>query len=147
MLSGRKDHYVESLTAFRLGDDDSWLLLLAESAAQAAHASIELADQIAELQEQWREQAGRPRSDSAAEQVIQLLPAEPVLTVEMVAARLRRSNEAARQALNKLEDAGIIQLTTVAKRNRAWESIGVFALVDEMERRLSAGARGAAATH
>jgi len=51
-----------------------------------------------------------------------------------------------RQALNKLESAGIIHLTTVAKRNRAWESIGVFALVDEMERQLSAGARGAAAT-
>jgi hypothetical protein len=65
----------------------------------------------------------------------------------MVAARLGRSDEAARQALNKLEGANIIQLTTVAKRNRAWESIGVFALVDEMERRLSAGARGAAATH
>ena len=147
VLSARKDHYIESLAAFRHGDDDSWLLLLAESAAQAAHASLELADQIAELQEQWREQAGRPRSDSAAEQVIQLLPAEPVLTIEMVAARLGRSDEAARQALNKLEDTGIIQLTTVAKRNRAWESIGVFALVDEMERRLSAGARGAAATH
>ena len=146
VLSARKDQYVDSLTAFRHGDDDAWLLLLAESAAQAAHASIELADQIAELQEQWREQAGRPRSDSAAEQIIQLLPAEPVLTVDMAAARLGRSGEAVRQALNRLERAGIIQLTTVAKRNRAWESIGVFALVDEMERRLSVGARGAAAT-
>jgi Fic family protein len=147
VLSGRKDQYIDSLTAFRNGDDDSWLLLLAESAAHAAHASIELADQIAELQEKWRDQAGRPRSDSAAEQIIRLLPAEPVLTVETAAARLRRSDEAARQALNKLERSGVIQLTTVAKRNRAWESIGVFALVDEMERGLSAGARGAAATH
>jgi Fic family protein len=147
VLSGRKDHYIEALTEFRRGEDDSWLLLLAESAAQAAHASIELADQIAELQEQWREQAGRPRSDSAAEQIIQLLPAEPVLNVEMAVARLGRSDEAVRQALIRLEGAGIIQLTTVAKRNRAWESIGVFALVDEMERRLSGGARGVAATH
>jgi Fic family protein len=146
VLSGRKDQYIDSLSAFRHGDDDPWLLLLAESAAQAAHASIELADQIAEQQEQWRDQAGRPRSDSAAEQILRLLPAEPVLTVERAAARLRRSDEAVRQALNRLESAGVIQLTTVAKRNRAWESVGVFALVDEMERHLSAGARGAAAT-
>lgn len=147
VLAGRKDEYVDSLTAFRRGEDDPWLLLLAESAAHAAHASIELADRIAELQERWREQAGRPRSDSAAEQIIRLLPAEPVLNVELAATRLRRSDEAVRQALNRLEQAGVVQLTTVAKRDRAWESIGVFALVDEMERRLSAGARGAAATH
>jgi Fic family protein len=147
VLAGRKNEYIDSLTAFRHGEDDPWLLLLAESAAHAAHASIELADQIAELQAQWREQAGRPRADSAAEQIIRLLPAEPVLTVQMAASRLGRSDEAVRLALNKLERAGVVQLTTVAKRDRAWESIGVFALVDEMERRLSAGARGAAETH
>jgi Fic family protein len=146
VLAGRQDEYIDALTAFRYGDDDRWLLLLAESAAHAAHASIELADQIAQLQEHWREQAGHPRSDSAAEQIIRLLPAEPVLNVATAAARLGRSDEAVRQALNRLEDAGVIQLTTVAKRDRAWESIGVFALVDEMERQLSAGVRGAAET-
>lgn len=35
---------------------------------------------------------------------------------------------------------------TVGKRNRMWESVGLFALIDEMERELSAGLRGAAAT-
>jgi Fic family protein len=147
VLAGRKADYIDALSAFRRGHDDPWLLLMAESAAQAAHASIELADQIAELQDQWREQAGRPRKDSAAEEIIRLLPAEPVLNVERTAARLGRSGEAVRQALNRLEAAGVVQLTTLTKRDRAWESIGVFALVDEMERRLSAGARGAAATH
>jgi Fic family protein len=135
------------LTAFRGGDDDPWLLLLAEAAALAAHASILLADQLAALQDRWREQAGHPRSDSAAEQIIRLLPAEPVLNVERAATLTERSPEAARQALNRLEEAGVVQLTTVAKRDRAWESIGVFALVDEMERQLSAGARGAAGAH
>ena len=147
VLAGRKDVYVDALTAFRTGDEDPWLLLLAESAAHAAHASIDLADQIAALQEKWREMAGRPRSDSAAEQIIQLLPAEPVLNVEMATAKLQRSDEAVRQALNRLEDAGVVQRTTVAKRHRAWESVGVFALLDEMERQLSAGARGAAETY
>jgi len=32
------------------------------------------------------------------------------------------------------------------KRNRMWESVGLFALVDEMERELSAGRRGSAPT-
>jgi hypothetical protein len=69
-----------------------------------------------------------------------------VLNVETAAMRIGRSDEAVRQAVTRLEKAGVIQLTTVAKRDRAWESIGVFALVDEMERRLSAGVRGAAVT-
>ena len=142
VLAGRKDDYIAALTAFRDGDDDPWLLLLAESAEHAARASIKLADQIAELQQQWREQAGHPRADSAAEQIIQLLPAEPVLNIERAAELLGRSQEATRQALNRLEEAGVVQLTTVSKRARAWESIGVFALVDDMERSLSGGARG-----
>jgi Fic family protein len=146
VLSGRKDDYIAALTAFREGDDDPWLLLLAESAEHAAHASIQLADQIADLQQGWREQAGHPRADSAAEQIIQLLPAEPVLNIERAAELLKRSQEATRQALNRLEEAGVVQLTTVSKRDRAWESIGVFALVDDMERSLSGGARGGAAT-
>ena len=146
VLAGRKDDYVDALTAFRRGEDDAWLLLLAESAELAAGAAIQLADQIAALQDRWREQAGRPRADSAAEQLIRLLTAEPVLDVERAAARLGRSPEGIRQALNRLEEAEVVQLTTVAKRNRVWESIGVFALVDEMERALSGGARGAAAT-
>jgi Fic family protein len=146
VLAGRKADYIAALTAFRDADDEPWLLLLAESAEHAAHASVELADQIAELQQQWREQAGNPRADSAAEHIIRLLPAEPVLNVERAAALLKRSQEAIRQALNRLEEAGVVQLTTVSKRDRAWESIGVFALVDEMERSLSGGARGGAAT-
>ena len=146
VLSGRKDDYIAALTAFRDGGDDAWLLLLAESAEHAAHASIQLADQIAELQQRWRAQAGHPRADSAAEHIIQLLPAEPVLNIERAAELLKRSPEATRQALNRLDQAGVVQLTTLSKRNRAWESIGVFALVDEMERSLSGGARGGAAT-
>jgi Fic family protein len=71
VLSGRKDDYVDALTAFRRGDDDPWF------------------------------------------------------------------QEATRQALNRLEEAGVVQLTQVAKRDRVWESIGVFALIDEMERELS----------
>lgn len=146
VLAGRKDDYIAALAAFRDGDDDAWLLLLAESGEHAAHASSQLADQIAELQQRWRERAGRPRAGSAAAQIIQLLPAEPVLNIERAAALLRRSQEAIRQAMNRLEEAGVVQLTTVSKRNRAWENVGVFALVDEMERSLSGGARGGAAT-
>ncbi len=147
VLAGRKDAYIDALTAFRFERDDDWLLLFTESAYEAARESIHLADQIAELQTEWREMAGHPRSDSAAEQVIKLLPAYPVLDVERAAEITGRSGEAARLALNRLSDAGVLQLTTVGKGRRAWESVGLFALIDEMEGRLSHGRRAPADTH
>ncbi len=147
VLAGRKTSYLEALTAFRFEDDESWLLLFAESAYEAAQESIRLADEIAALQDEWRDLADHPRSDSAAAQIIKLLPAYPILDVESAAAATGRSEEAARLALNRLADAGVIQLTTVAKGRRAWESVGLFALIDEMETRLSRGTRAPADTH
>ena len=97
--------------------------------------------EITALQGEWRELAGRPRRDSAAEQIIGLLPAYPILDVEQAADIIHRSDEAARLALNRLADAGVIQSTTVAKGRRAWESVGLFALSDDIERRLSRGTR------
>lgn len=79
VLSGRKASHVGALTAFRYEDDEPWLLLFAESACEAAQASIGLADDIAALQDEWREKAGHPRQKPAAEQMIKLLPAYPIL--------------------------------------------------------------------
>ena len=75
-----------------------------------------------------------------------MLPAHPILDGHKVAELTGRSHVAARNALNRLEEARVLQRVTVGKRNRMWESTGLFALVDEMERALSGGTRGAART-
>lgn len=147
-LSRQSDEYVDALTAWRFheGGARRWITLIARATEDAALASARLAAQVADLQERWREQAGRPREDSAAAAVIDVLPAYPILDVQKVAEITGRSDVAARNALNHLEEAGVLQQVTVGKRNRKWESTGLFALIDEMERELSAGNRGAART-
>ena len=147
-LSREREAYVGALTAWRFDEDGAahWITLLARSAEDAALASARLAAQVDDLQDNWREQAGKPRADSAAAAVIELLPAYPILNAEKVAELTGRSGVAARSALNHLEEAGVLQRVTVGKRNRMWESTGLFALVDEMERELSGGNRGAART-
>jgi Fic family protein len=147
-LSRQSDEYVDALTAWRFqeGGARHWITLLARATEDAALASARLAAQVADLQERWREEAGRPRADSAAAAVIDLLPAYPILDAQKVAEMTGRSEVAARNALNHLQEAGVLQQVTVGKRNRMWESTGLFALVDEMERELSAGNRGAART-
>ena len=147
-LSREREGYVEALTAWRFdeGGAKQWISLLARATEDAALASARLAVQVTELQERWREQAGRPREDSAAEAIIQLLPAYPILDVDKVVEVIGRSPVAARNALNQLEKAEVLRQVTVGKRNRMWESTGLFALIDEMERELSGGNRGAAGT-
>lgn len=90
--------------------------------------------------------AGHPRRDSAAAAIIHALPANPILDAALAAHVSGRSEVAARQALNRLTDSGVLARVTVGKRNRIWESEGLFALIDEMERELSAGRRGPVAT-
>jgi hypothetical protein len=55
--------------------------------------------------------------------------------------------EACRQALNRLESAGVLHETTAGKRNRVWESVGLFELLDELERDAGAPRRAPAPTH
>jgi len=74
------------------------------------------------------------------------LPAYPILDAGSAAALTGRSAVAARQALNNLTDSGVLEQVTVGKRNRMWESVGLFSLIDEMERELSAGLCGPAGT-
>lgn len=57
------------------------------------------------------------------------------------------SEQAARAAPNQLERDGVLAQITLGRRNRAWESVGLFALVDEIERTASGGAIDAAGTH
>lgn len=146
VLARDKDAYVDALMSYRYGDDDRWLLLLSDALIAAADASRKLAQQVRELQAQWRKQAGSPRADSTADLVIGLLPRFPMLDAPQAAALLGRSDVAARNALIRLEEAGVLSLVTVAKSQRVWEPRGLFALIDEMERSLSGGVVGSADT-
>lgn len=120
--------------------------LLAEAAHEAAEGSIRLADEIAALKVQWRDRCAHRRSDSAAVALLAHLPAHPIITGDDAIRLTGRSGTAARGALNQLTEDGVLAEVTLAKRNRAWESIGLFALVDELERDLSGGAMSASAT-
>ena len=82
-------------------------------------------------------QAGHPRRGSAARRLIALLPGQPILRVSAVVALIGASVTAAHNAVNELERAGVLKQVTVGRRNRAWEAVGLLALVDEFERRLA----------
>lgn len=86
-------------------------------------------------------EAGAPRRGSGPRRLIELLPSQPIVDVKTVAGLLGGSAERSRQAIARLEQAGVVRQTSVGKRNRAWESVGLFDLLDRFERDLGAPER------
>ncbi|MSQ37772.1 MAG: Fic family protein [Chloroflexi bacterium] len=84
VLATDQPAYVRGLTTFRSYTPDmiaSWVATFAQATRTAALGATDLADRIAALLARLREKAGLRRSGSAAEQLINALPSEPVLTV------------------------------------------------------------------
>ncbi|MEB3197852.1 MAG: Fic family protein [Candidatus Sericytochromatia bacterium] len=133
VLATNATRYVEGLTAFRAGDALAWCrTFLRTLHAATEHAKRLNADLLA-LQGRWRKALGHPRSDSAAERLIQLLPAHPVLNAEAAQALVGASAVAVRGALNDLSAAGVLKQVSIGRRNRVWEATALLHLVDDLE--------------
>jgi Fic family protein len=129
--------YVAGLTAYREDRPTDWILLFAQTIERAAAKASELALRLAELQERWRERAGRPRRHSSAEALIVELPAHPIVTVATAQKFLGRSKQAVNEAIAVLAEKGVLHPITLAKRNRAWEARDLFDLINHVERELA----------
>ena len=75
------------------------------------------------------------------------MPTHPVLTLATAQSITGLSDEACRRALNRLEQSGVLRETTAGKRNRVWESVGLFDLLDRLEREAGDGRRAPALTN
>lgn len=135
-LAGEADRYVAGLTSWRNGDDEDWYSVFTDAVYRAATGAREFADRVSELQQRWIEQAGGPRRDSGPRRLIELLPSNPIVDVRTVAELLGGTQERARLAVLRLEEAGVLRQTSVGRRNRAWETVGLFDLLDQFEREL-----------
>jgi Fic family protein len=148
VLARDRRAYVDELTRWRHEDDGhvTWVTFLGRALEEAALATRTLADDVAGLQARWHEQAGGPRPGSAAATLLDALVAHPVVDAPLVERLTGRTRKTAERTLDRLEADGVLQRVTLGRRNRAWESVGHFALLDDFERRLSGGAVGIGTT-
>lgn len=137
--------YIRGLTAYRGYTDEgiaSWVAAFAQATRSAAREAVSFADELEELQRRWRERAGLRRRGSAAEKIIAMLPAQPVLDVKTAAQESGVVYEAARLAMEQLERAGVVRQVSSRRRDRLFEAPDLFALIDGFERRLATPAVG-----
>ena len=145
LATSAKD-YVAGLTAFRfLGSSDSaaarqgirtWLEVAATATLRACRHAERLASELEQLRGSWRERV-RPRRNSAADLLVDVLVRAPVVTAATAAALVGRSTVATGNAIDQLVEAGVLQQTTMGRRNRAFEAPEVFDLLLDYERTLA----------
>lgn len=136
VLAGQADAYIRGLEAFRYDDENIWYDFFADATRRAANEAHSFAEKVAELQNEWRQRAGKPRSDSAAARLIDRLPAYPIIDAKSAEEITGASDEAVRLALQRLEKADVIRRVSLSRRRTAWESVGLFDLLDTFERDL-----------
>jgi Fic family protein len=147
ILASDPASYVRGLTSYRYTSGNDWVDFFSGTMIRAADSSEFLARQVAELKERWLEAAREPRAGSAPRRLIEAIPTHPVLTLATAQSITGLSDEACRRALNRLEQSGVLRETTAGKRNRVWESVGLFDLLDRLEREVGDGRRAPARTN
>lgn len=136
VLAGETDRYVAGLGSWRRGDENDWYRVFIDALYRAAAGARHFADGVSALQRRWMEQAGNPRRGSGPRRLIELLPSRPIIDVKAAADLLGGGAERSRQAITRLEQAGVLRQTGAGRRSRAWESVGLFDLLDRFERGL-----------
>jgi Fic family protein len=140
-LAGEADKYVAGLTSWRSGEEDDWYSVFVDALFRASTGAHQFATDVAGLQRRWMEGAGNPRQGSGPRRLIELLPSQPIVSVKTAAQLLGGSEERARLAINRLEKAGVLRQTTVGRRSRAWECVGLFDRLDRFEREMGPASR------
>lgn len=140
VLAAHPDAYVAGLVGFReAGGLEPWIASFAEASGQAAAVSKRLAEAVRELEEEWFEEAGRPRRDGAPAKIIRLLPAQPILTAATARLGIGTSYEAARVALLALEKAGVVRQISGGTYDRTYAADRLFDLIRRYEERTLSG--------
>jgi Fic family protein len=136
ILATNRERYISGLVAYREGRLEEWLELFAIAASRAARLASRYLREVKELQEQWRSMvraSARIRADAAAWRLIDVLPAQPVVTLSTAVARTERTKPAANQAIEQLVAAGVLIPLSESRRNRAWEAEGLLGLLARLE--------------
>ncbi len=143
VLAANYAEYERGLIAHRGRDVEEWTGIFARAVRIACIAASGLAKRIDGLKTRWRAAADTPRAGSAADKLIDILPVHPVIDLRTSEEILGISDEAIRLGIDRLERSGVVREMTSRKRGRAWESVGLFAVLDEFDRKLAGPTRPA----
>lgn len=137
VFAGARDRYIAGLTSFRGPTVQPWLEQFTTATWEATRLAIAYVAAVRRLQETWRSalaaSPAAPRKGSIAWDLIDLLPAHPVLTAPAAVTATGRAKAAVYDAIERLVKADVLQPLSENRRNRSWEARGLLDLVEALE--------------
>ena len=137
-MLARREQYLDAIAAYDHGNPQTFVTLFAQGCSQSANASRRLATELQDVIAEWKADpaVAGARSDAVVRKIVDGLADEPVTTADQIAARHGVSSRAARNGLDALTNAGILNRTTAARNLHVFEAVDVFAALDDLERSL-----------
>ncbi len=124
-------HYFAQLTAYRAGDADQFIEYVALAAVHSSAAAVDSALALADLPNRWRALA-KPRANSSDERLLEQLLDHPILAADTANSLTGTTEAATYRALDRLVEAGVLEVLSEAKRNRVWAATDVLAELDAL---------------
>jgi Fic family protein len=147
VLATHADAYVDGLNRTRssatpdsretMDAVNSWVAFFASACRRAVSDAEAFERRVAELQQEWRARLGPVRKNSAIDLLLGAIPGAPIMTVQSGAALLGRSVQSVNAAIPRLIAAGVLDQTTVGRRNRAFEATELIDSFAALERQLA----------
>jgi Fic family protein len=132
-----RDRYIAGLTAFRGTAVADWIEQFATATWEATRLAATYVRAVRDLQAEWMDRLSAhqspPRKGAAAWALIDVLPAHPMISAPVAAAATGRAKAAVYDAINQLEDAGVLEPLSAKRRNRSWEAVGLLPLIAQLE--------------
>ncbi|TDC15178.1 Fic family protein [Kribbella albertanoniae] len=131
--------YFDALTAYRSGEPEVIVTLMAEATFTAITNGRLLVRDLKGARERWSEKI-EARRDAVIWRIMDLLLRQPVVDTALVERELDVTPANAGRALLQLTSAGVTKEFSDKKRNRMWQAPEVLSALDEFAAR--AGRRG-----
>lgn len=146
VLATDRQRYIDNLAAYRTTDEpggrtadeaaSEWVAYFADACVVACERAQLFEARIDELRRSWRD-AVRPRANSAADLLLDVLPSTPVVSVESAARLTGRSREAARNAIAALVDAGVLYQSAKNRKSNIYSAREVLEAFTAYEQALA----------
>ncbi len=129
--ANRQTYYDLLLKVSQQGAWQEWLIFFLRGVASQAHDAVVRAGRLQRLREQYRQQFQAARANAKQLQMIDLLFAHPVLTIQQVEAELGVSFATASKYVSHLQETGLLREVTGQARNRIFVAEAVLHAIDD----------------
>lgn len=127
--AARRDYYDRLLAVTQEGRWGEWLEYFLNGVARQSEDALGRAEKINSKLAQWRTAAARFSSDTPVK-LVDLIAANPFLTVKGAAKSLRCAFTTAQRGIGRLEKLGIVKQVGSAKRDRVYCAKALFDIIE-----------------